>query len=206
MVRVWNVKNGKTVMTIKTGHNQVWVVIYSPDNTKIATGGDYENAVKIWDAQTGELLATLKHFFTVSSLAWTSDDKKLISASLGTISVFNTTTWQQIAILEGHGSYVPAISLSRNDRLLASASDDKTARLWNLDTNLAVSLPLQHEDKLQCAAFSADGQVLVTCCRDTNGTFRPSLKKLALETYCPLVPISHQKRDSNRRHFKASQE
>ena len=45
-VRVWDVKSRKTVLgPIKTGHRYVHAVIYSPDTTKIATGGDNEHAL-----------------------------------------------------------------------------------------------------------------------------------------------------------------
>jgi WD40 repeat protein len=82
--RVWDVKSGKTVRTIKTGHHWVNTVIYSPDGTKIATSGRNENALKIWDAKTGELFKMLKQDQQVWSSAWTSDEKKLISGSYET--------------------------------------------------------------------------------------------------------------------------
>jgi len=51
-IRVWDVESGDTVPgPIKTGHQFVSVVIYSPDTTKIATGGAFEDALKIWDAK-----------------------------------------------------------------------------------------------------------------------------------------------------------
>lgn len=163
--RVWNINSEETIIgPIKTGHESVHVVMYSPDETKMATGGHNEHAVKIWDAKTGNLLDTLEHDQAVFSLAWVSNGKRLISASRGPIRIFDTTTWQQTAILEGHKKVVRAISLSRNDRLLASVSDDKTSRLWSLDTNLPVGPPLQHKHRtpVECAAFSADGELLVT--------------------------------------------
>ncbi|KAG1764101.1 hypothetical protein EDD22DRAFT_951853 [Suillus occidentalis] len=73
-----------------------------------------------------------------------------------------------LAILGGHTNYVNAITLSWNNRLLASASDDSTARLWNLDTNLPVAPPLQHQDWVESAAFSANGRVLVAGSKDKN--------------------------------------
>ena len=168
-IRVWDVESGDTVLgPIKTGHKEVYAVIYSPDTTKIATGGYNENALKIWDAKTGNLLSTIKHDEYVCCLAWTSDQKKLISGSYTSIRIFDTATWQQIAILEGHTRSVCSLSLFQNDRLLASTSYDETARLWNLDTNLPIGPPIQHEDLVRSAAISADGKLLVACCRDKN--------------------------------------
>ncbi|KAG2341467.1 WD40 repeat-like protein [Suillus weaverae] len=173
--RVWALESGdsETVLgPIKTGHQWVWAIIYSPDSTKIATstGGFDQSTIKIWNAKTGELLATLDHDpMAVHSFAWTSDEKKLISGSFdGSIRIFETATWQQIAILEGHKRVVYAISLSRNDCLLASVSCDETARLWNLDTNLPVGQPLPHNNRVECATFSDDGKLLVTGCWDKS--------------------------------------
>ena len=50
-MRVWGVERGDKVLgPIKTGHQYVSAVIYSPDTTKIATGGCNEDTLKIWDA------------------------------------------------------------------------------------------------------------------------------------------------------------
>ncbi|KAG2338249.1 WD40 repeat-like protein [Suillus weaverae] len=186
--RVWDVKTGETILEIKTGHEHMFAVIYSPDNTQMATAGYNENAVKIWDAKTGGLIATLKHDSIVESLAWTSDREKLISGSYGPIRIFDTTTWQQIVILEGHEGFVNTITLSQNNRLLASVSRDETVRLWDLDTNLPVGLPLHYKYKLQSAAFSVDGKVLATGCRDKNvyvWDIHDILKKAGLEDLLP---------------------
>ncbi|KAG1844333.1 WD40-repeat-containing domain protein [Suillus subalutaceus] len=163
-VRVWHVESGEHVQglnPIKTGHQQVYVVSYSLKTTKIATGGYNEDGIKIWDAERGELLSTIRDKFKVPvwSLTWTSDEKKLIAGLRnGSIRIFDTATWHQIAFLDGH----------RNDRLLASTSWDCTARLWNLDTNLQIGLPLQHENHVECAAFSTNGKLLFTACDDQN--------------------------------------
>ena len=164
-VRVWEMESGETVLgPIRT--QGVNAVAYSPDSSNIATGGG--KAIEIWDTTTGERLSTLEQDSPVYCLAWTSDQKKLIAGfENGSIRIFNATTWEEIAILEGHGEYVNAFSL-QNDRLLASVSWDRTARLWNLDTNLPVGPPLQHQHWVWDAAFSAGGKFLVVACEDKN--------------------------------------
>ncbi|KAG2341155.1 WD40 repeat-like protein [Suillus weaverae] len=173
--RVWDVKSGEPVEglnPIKTGHRHVYAVSYSPEATMIATGGYYENGIDMWDAKTGRLLNIIKLDcdWPVWSLAWTSDEEKLIAGlGNGSIRIFDTATLDLITDLsEGHTRPVYSITLFPNDCLLASTSWDGTALLWDLDTNLQVGPPLQHEGPVECAAFSADGKLLSTACHDKN--------------------------------------
>ena len=166
--RVWDVESGETVLgPIETGNQRIDAVAFSPDASNFATGGINMDRIKIWNSRTGEVLSTLQQHSL--SLVWTSDQKKLLAGrDNGSITIFNTATWQQIAILENHTGPVYALSLFQNDRLLASTSFDKTARLWNLDTNLPVGTPLQHQEVVFRTAFSADGRFLATACGDNN--------------------------------------
>jgi WD40 repeat protein len=173
IARVWDVETRKTVLgPMETGHESVTVVIYSPDSTKFATGGYYDTAIRIWNAKTGEVIFTHEseqQSDQVFSLIWTSDGKKLISGlHHGSIRIFDTATWQQLAFRKGHKNVVSTLSLFPNERLLASTSRDKTVRFWNLDTNLPVGPILEHEDDVSSASLSADGKLLVTGCHDEN--------------------------------------
>jgi WD40 repeat protein len=101
----------------------------------IATGGgnDYasgHNAIQIWSAKTGELLCAIEEEISEEIHAvFSSDQKKLISGASR-----YTATWHQIIrVTKAKSTLFP---LSGNNRLLVSASSDKTMRLWDLDTNL----------------------------------------------------------------------
>ena len=102
--RVWDVESGETVLgPITTGQEQIEAVAFSPDASNFATGGFQQDGIKIWDARTGELLSTLKQDVSwVCSLVWTSDQKRLLAGDRNSsITIFDTATWQQIAILKG---------------------------------------------------------------------------------------------------------
>ncbi|KAG2343909.1 WD40 repeat-like protein [Suillus weaverae] len=160
--RVWDVKSGETIIGPINTRNDVQTVCYSPDGKIIATGGFM--GLKVWDANTGELLKTLDGLFL--SLVWTSDGKTLIAAGGARgIRKFETAAWSQTAILEDlQDPYT--ILLSPNERILASTSLDATVQLWNLETNLPIGTPLCHEEYVNCTSFSADGKFLATICNE----------------------------------------
>jgi len=171
---VWDAESGNTILAIKTGHGEVYSAIYSPGETMIASGGESGETrngfIKIWDANTGKLIAKLEgHISIVHCLAWTADGKTLISGlNDRSIRTWNTTTWQQINVLTGHTSVVHRIALSPNGRILVSGSWDRTARLWNLENGQPIGTPLQHPAPVECVSFSMDGKILVTGCFDNN--------------------------------------
>ncbi|KAG1881927.1 quinon protein alcohol dehydrogenase-like superfamily [Suillus tomentosus] len=177
--RQWDVQNGQIILTpIKAAGHYLRAVVYSPDMTLFATGGserppntkDNKSTIRIWNAMTGELVATLEgHTDWVWCLVWTSDGKTLISGSSDcSIRTWNTSTWKQIALLEGHTYFVRSIAISPNGRILASASWDTTALLWNLDNNQPISSPLQRPSFVNSVSFSADGKLLAAGCANKN--------------------------------------
>jgi WD40 repeat protein len=68
--------------------------------------------------------------------------------------------------LEGHSGSVNAVAFSTDGRLLASASDDGTARLWNPATGEQVQKLEGHRHWVRAVAFSTDGQLLASASDD----------------------------------------
>ena len=58
---------------------------FSPDGKRLASASAGDKTVKVWDAQTGQELLTLKgHTGSVSSVAFSPDGKRLASGSATT--------------------------------------------------------------------------------------------------------------------------
>src|SRR5262249_9754330 len=72
----------------------------------------------------------------------------------------------RIAALRGHTNFINDIEFSRDSRRLVTASDDKSARVWDARSGLALLTLRGSPSELAHAAFSNDGGSVVTAGAD----------------------------------------
>ncbi|MHC5832950.1 MAG: WD40 repeat domain-containing protein, partial [Nostoc sp.] len=64
--------------------------------------------------------------------------------------------------LEGHKDWVNRVVFSPDGKTLASASDDKTIKLWNLDTGKEITSFTGDKTLVNSVVFSPDGKTLAS--------------------------------------------
>ena len=178
-VRIWDVATG-TCRAVLEGHTgSVRDAAFSPDGTLLATAAADDTA-RIWDVATGTSCVTLEgHTSWVQGVAFSPDGALLATASedktarIWELAGGRAGRWMRhqaplLATLHGHLGGVRAAAFSPSGALLATASDDGTARIWDFTTR-ATRITLQgHTGSVRHIAFSPDGTLLATAAYDNT--------------------------------------
>ena len=75
-------------------------------------------------------------------------------------------TQPDLVLQSGHTQYVKAIAFSPDGRWLASASNDNTAKIWDLERGLELRTLRGHTKGVTSVAFSRDGRLVATAADD----------------------------------------
>ena len=167
--KVWDVADGRLLLTLKGHTRPIRAVAFSPDGQQIVTGSGDATA-RLWDAATGRSLFSLNgHKGPVTSVAFSPDGRRVLTGSADhTAKVWDATTGQCVLTLSGHRSAIFAVAFSPDGRRIATGSDDNTAKVWDAITGRPLKSLTGHNGWVDSVAFSPDGKWLLTASNDST--------------------------------------
>ncbi|MEM9656881.1 MAG: M56 family metallopeptidase [Planctomycetota bacterium] len=149
-------------------------VSFSPDGKYIAAANTYRglrkryNDVLVWSVESGDLKLRLPPDDAVypAAVAFSLDQTKFAAVSDHEISVWDFPSGERIASdLVGHTAMLSSVSFTPDDREIVTASDDATARIWDMETGEMVSR-FSHEKWIRGMAVSPNGRWVATSSLD----------------------------------------
>ena len=130
---LWDVKTGNQLTTL-TGHlKRISALVFSADSKTLASSSG--NEIRLWDANTGNLIGSLDSVKNVGALAVSPDGKTFASGSWeGLIQVWDLApTFQVQSTFTGHQGAIYVLMFSPDGKTLASGSNDGTILLWDME-------------------------------------------------------------------------
>lgn len=144
-IKIWNIETGEVLRTLR-GHTSAVRTLQFDDSKLIS--GSFDKTIKIWNWQTGECVSTLQ-CHTEGVLSVHFDGRTLASGSIDKcVKVVNFDT-KQSWCLRGHTDWVNHVRLDMPSRVVFSASDDLSVKLWDLDTKQCIKTFLGHVGQVQ---------------------------------------------------------
>ena len=134
--------------------NQFFSVI-SPDRTR---GAElyFSGLIKIFDIKTGNLINQFninKNWNHIFPIRFSPDNNTIAAVTSeendNEISLWDIATGQCNTTLCGHTKAINDIAFSPNGIIFATASDDKTARIWNLKTRTCLKILPCHSEVIK---------------------------------------------------------
>lgn len=165
----------KLVYTFK-GHRG-WVIsaAFSPDRNLLASGG-VDGSIRLWGFSSSvpkEQVLPQVHEGEVQTLIFSPNNQLLASGSGaldGIIWLWDLSDKhhpRHKCAFRGHRAGVTALDFSADNKLLASASQDRTVRLWDTTGEHAEErATLRHPEPVHAVKFSPDGKFVATGSKD----------------------------------------
>jgi WD40 repeat protein len=115
---------------------------------------DLETRTRLHRFKRGEL--------PVTSIAFAGSEERLASGSGdATIALWETASvGEPVSVLNGPASSVEAVAIDHDGRWLAAGSDDRSVKIWNLQTRDGERTLRNHSGSVSAVGFAPDGSTL----------------------------------------------
>jgi WD40 repeat protein len=164
-VHLWDVAAQQLLHRLDGEDN--YVSCFSSDGRMLAAGGSGGTAV--WEVASGKLLRSFpatesrfsSHRFSYP-LAFSPDGKLLACIANPGVQFWQLDTSRAPRPPTGHRLAISCLAFAPGGRVLASGSDDRTVRLWEVPSGKELLAFEKHQKSVALIAFSPDGRTVAS--------------------------------------------
>ncbi len=157
--RIWKPADGTLVSEHKCSHANGCLAL-NPSGTEIVHNA-VPNGADIVSVGTGRQRKRLSSQSGPATAACYSSDGRqfVLGESGGRLVVYDTASWRQQFECHGHQGKVNQVGFSRDDRMIWSASADRTVRCWDAMDGSGRETVIEHRESILCVAALLDDAV-----------------------------------------------
>lgn len=195
-IKIWDAQTGQLMRNFEAHKSMVTALSFGLDN-KTLTSGSWEPRIKIWDAVNGDEIAVMSHAVTekVTALSYSPDHKLMAVAAFDSIRLFDAEK-NFIRAFGGHTNTINEVCFSPDGKRIASASWDRTVRIWDVATGKCIKTLKGHLANVNSVSFGPDGNTIVSAaddglvriCDGNTGEFKANMNMETGITCAALAP------------------
>ena len=172
-ITLWNPATGGLVRRIPNMARRTLALAWSPDGKQLVAAGGISGELgeaRVFDPDTGLLLAVAhRSEDVVLDVRYDSIGAMFAVADAeNQVAIYNSADFSRRRLIDNHADWVLALAWSPDGQFLASASRDKTAKIFEAKSGEAISTYSGHKAEVFGVAFRADGQQVFSTGRDGN--------------------------------------
>ena len=174
-IKLWNQDNGKEIQELNEHNGRVYNVRFSHKALLMATASE-DKTVRIWTLKTNHQPLKIsdknpliiENESSVYSVAFSPNDQLIAIGGQNKMVDLWDIKGKLIKKFEGHESPIWGVVFNPNpkNKIIASASDDKTVRLWDWDRRTPIVTLKGHQDEVNDVSFSKSGRILASASSD----------------------------------------
>jgi WD40 repeat protein len=171
-IKILDAESGAERRSIAAFADPVHNLACGPDGSRLA-GVDEKGWVKVWDTATGrETMAVQVRDMYIIRIRFSPDGKRLALVGnhgkyrSGEARILDLASGREMAPLRGHTILVTDVAFSPDGQRVATASSDRTVRVWDPITGQEILTLRGHTEGVCSVRFLSDGHRIASASRD----------------------------------------
>jgi WD40 repeat protein len=159
-VRLWNYQTGEVLKTFEPNDSWASSLAFTPDGKLLVIGTD-KGVIRVMDVATWTVIHTIDLDSPIYSIA-ASAEHILMGYGDGTVAVLNFGEQSSIPEVRKQSATINTVAFSPNGQQFASASADRTIKVWDTKTLKLLCSLEGHAASVLSVAFSPNGQKIAS--------------------------------------------
>ncbi|KAK8822429.1 hypothetical protein WA577_005592, partial [Blastocystis sp. JDR] len=167
--KIWDIRTSACTMSAESRGTINGCVLHP--NQRDIIMADESGFIRVWDIVANRFRVEMcpDDKTPIHSLCISPNGETLVACSkkgIAYVWMYSDASIQPRTMIRAHDSYILSCCVSPNNQILATASADRSIKLWNTSTFENIAKLIGHEKYVWDCCFSCDTKNLVSCSSD----------------------------------------